>query len=568
MDKILLDGQWDFGVDAQSETGVVSVDYSRVINVPFAVESKLSGIGLIENIVSCHYKKTIEGFAIPENERLFLHIGACDYKTTVFVNDRAVCVHEGGYTPFEADITDAWKNIGVNVIELEVIDDMKDFKASGKQTKKDKPFGCFYTRTTGIWQSVFIESGKVERILNAKFYPDINAPAFIVALKSNAKGSVKIEFFYENRSCGKTEGVIDFDGRFSCNLSEKHLWEIGNGRLYDVVITFAGATYTYKCGLREVKYDGVKFLLNGKSVFQRLVLDQGYYPDGDYTPASVKDFEDDIRRAQSFGFNGARLHQKVFDPAYLDAADRLGFLVWGEFPSWGVDYGSLDYVDEFIAQWKEVLDRDFNHPSIITWCPLNEVWDIATKTNGQPDLRFIDKVYDFTKSYDETRPCVDVSGGYHGRKTDIFDFHSYGNPDVLAGILRRLEEKGELEVDLLYGKNPRRYEKGMPVNVSEFGGIAMLKNTDVSSVNEGAVLSEEAWGYGTGEDVSDQFVKHLVSLIDVIMDSPLISGFCYTQLYDVMQEQNGLFTYDRKNKLSEEEMEIVKRHILRRAAIE
>ena len=567
MDKVFLDGQWDFCIDAQSETGV-PVNYSRVINVPFAAESELSGIGFTENIRSCHYKKTVEGFTIPENERLFLHIGACDYKTTVFVNNQTVCVHEGGYTPFEADITDAWINSGVNVIELAVIDDMRDFKASGKQTKKDKPFGCFYTRTTGIWQSVFMETRKTQRITDVKFFPDINAPAVCVALKSNAKGAVSIEFFYEHRPCGKTDGVLDFDGRFTCSLSEKHLWEIGNGRLYDVVITFAGAKTALKCGLREVRYDGVKFLLNGKSVFQRLVLDQGMYPDGIYTPASVKEFEDDIRRAQSFGFNGARLHQKVFDPAYLDAADRLGFLVWDEFPSWGVDYGSLDYINAFLSQWKEVLDRDFNHPSVITWCPLNEVWNNSTKLNGQPDLRFIDKSYDFTKSYDTSRPCVDVSGGYHGRKTDLFDFHSYGSSEVLADILRRLENNGELEVDLLYGTEPHGFKKGMPVNVSEFGGIAMLENADVPFVNEGAVLSEEAWGYGNGENSPAKFAERIISLVDVILDSPSVSGFCYTQLYDIMQEKDALFTYDRENKLSKEETERVKSHILRRAAIE
>ena len=568
MDKVFLDGQWSFCIDAQSDAGVIPVNYSRVINVPFAAESNLSGIGFTDNIRGCHYKKTVEGFTIPENERLFLRFGACDYKTTVFVNNKTVCVHEGGYTPFEADITGVWLQNGVNVIELAVSDDMRDFKASGKQTKKDKPFGCFYTRTTGIWQSVFIESRKSQRITDVKFFPDINAPAFSVALKSNAKAPVSIEFFYDNRSCGKTCGVLDFEGRFFCPLSEKHLWEIGNGRLYDVVITFAGTKSTFKCGLREVSYDGVKFLLNGKSVFQRLVLDQGYYPDGIYTPSSVTDFEDDIRRAQSLGFNGARLHQKVFDPAYLDAADRLGFLVWDEFPSWGVDYGSLDYLDAFLTQWKEVLDRDFNHPSVITWCPLNEVWDIATKSNSQPDLRFIDKVYEFTKSYDSSRPCVDVSGGYHGKNTDLFDFHSYGTADVLKDILRRLEDNGELEVDLLYGTEPHGFKKGMPVNVSEFGGIAMLDNSDIPSVNEGAVLSEDAWGYGNGANSAEKFVERIISLVDVILDSPSVSGFCYTQLYDVMQEQNGLFTYDRKNKLSKEETERIKRHITRRAAIE
>ncbi len=567
MDKIFLDGQWSFCIDDQSETGE-PITYSHAINVPYAAESKLSGVGFTGDIRSCRYKKAIAGFAVPEGERLFLRFGACDYVATVFINGHAVCVHEGGYTPFEADITDFWLTKGENVIEVAVLDDMREYKASGKQTKKDKPYGCFYTRATGIWQSVYIECRKSERITDVKFFPDINAPAVEVALKSNAKGEVSIEFFYENRLCGKTEGVLDFDGRFICRLSEKHLWEIGNGRLYDVVITFAGAKTALRCGLREVKFDGVKFLLNGKSVFQRLVLDQGYYPGGDYTPASATDFEEDIRRAQALGFNGARLHQKVFDPAYLDAADRLGFLVWDEFPSWGVDFGNLEYFDCYRSQWKEVLDRDFNHPSVVIWCPFNEVWNNSTKLNVAPDLRFIENIYEFTKAYDPSRPCVDVSGGYHGRKTDLFDFHSYGSAEDISDILCRLENKGELVADLIYGAPPYRFKKGMPVMLSEFGGIAMIENSNVPTVNEDAVLAEEPWGYGKGETSPDKFAERVISLVDVILDSPSVSGFCYTQLYDIMQEQNGLFTYERKCKFSEKEVERIKRHISRRAAIE
>jgi hypothetical protein len=302
------------------------------------------------------------------------------------------------------------------------------------------------------------------------------------------------------------------------------------------------------------------FLLNGKPVFQSFVLDQGYYPNGVYTPKDDGERLNDINSAIALGFNGSRLHQKVFEPRYLYLCDKLGHMVWGEFASWGIKYDNLDALGTFIAEWTAVIERDFNHPSIILWCPLNETWRDLEDNRKTRDVRFIDSVYQVTKALDGTRPCVDVSGGYHGHNTDLYDFHCYESYENLQKYLKELSEKGQLFVPLLYDNDEKQlfYVKGMPVNVSEFGGIQFAKNktlSKVSSVNEGAVESTESWGYGEGETDENAFVERYKNLVELIKSYSEISGFCYTQLYDVEQEENGFFTYDRKPKLSQSAIE-------------
>ena len=296
-------------------------------------------------------------------------------------------------------------------------------------------------------------------------------------------------------------------------------------------------------------------MLNDKPVFQKLVLDQGYYPDGIYTASDVEAMQKDIRLALDLGFNGARLHQKVFDPRFLYLCDISGYMVWGEFASWGVDYSDLHFLGQFLREWEETLARDFNHPSIVTWCPLNEVWGTWEDAKQKRDVRFVDLVYTFTKIYDPTRPCVDASGGHHGHETDVFDFHSYAEDAQLKAYLEDLDKKDILEIPLLYCDGEElHYVEGSPVIISESGGICFTQKEgaqQVKTVNEGAVESEESWGYGKGESDADVFLDRYERLTDAIFECRKLSGFCYTQLYDVEQEENGLYRYDRSDKLSE-----------------
>lgn len=517
----------------------------KKINVPFCVESKLSKIGHTDFIKECFYKKK---FTIDKIEnRLLLHFLAVDYKTIVHINNKYVGSHEGGFTPFEFDITD-FLVIGENEITLTVLDNDGQSFFYGKQSYKKESFGCFYTRTTGIWQSVYIEEVSQNRIKEFYFYPNIEKCSVDVDLLVEHKGKYEIEVYYNNELMGSTNGEISYRTKVTIPLSQKHLWSIGKGNLYDVVIKYEDdIVYSY-FGLREVKYEGYNFLLNDKVTYQKLVLDQGYYIDGIYTAKNTKEMEKDINLALNLGFNGARLHQKVFEPKFLYLCDIKGYIVWGEFPSWGGDYSSLNYYGKFIDQWQDVLKRDFNHPSIITWCPLNEVWGSFDDYNKLRDARFIDSVYEFTKKFDPTRPCVDVSGGHHGHATDLYDFHCYKNADELETVLNNLTNNDILDTDALYSPfDNLRYTKGLPTNLSEYGGI-----TIDNSNNQG-------WGYGKGANDTNSFVERYRALTETIFKHEKVSGFCYTQLYDVEQEQNGFYFYDRKPKLTKEQMKEIKK---------
>ncbi|MBQ5926529.1 MAG: beta-galactosidase, partial [Clostridia bacterium] len=432
---------------------------------------------------------------------------------------------------------------------------------SGKQCDKEASFGCFYTRCTGIWQTVWLEVVPENRITYVKYFPDVANVGVDMEIGTVDEGELEITVLYDGRTVGRAKERIACKKTVRIALSEKHLWEAGNGRLYDVILKFGDDEVHSYFGLREVKFDGMKFLLNGKSVFQRFVLDQGYYQGGVYTPNGEEEFKADIERALKLGFNGIRLHQKVFDPKYLYYCDKLGCMIWGEFPSWGIKYNNLEALGTLTKEWVETIERDFNHPAIVTWCPLNETWKNLEDARKSRDVRFIDATYALTKKIDATRPCVDVSGGFHGNATDLYDFHCYEPYESLKGYIERFEQDDILDVPLLYndGENNLRYRKGIPVQLSEFGGIKLsdekTEDPHVETINECAVLTTEDWGYGKAAKSEKEFLERYESLAKLVLNSKKICGFCYTQLYDVEQEQNGFFTYDRKPKLSQETMD-------------
>lgn len=547
---IELNDGWEFSFEGERW---------QPIRVPFCPQSKLSGIGYTDFIERCFYRKK---FARPwTQERTVLHFGAVDYRAAVFVNGRYVGAHCGGYTPFEFDITD-YLTGEENLLELTVYDENENIPF-GKQTYKKQSFGCFYTRTTGIWQPVWLECRPREHIRDFYFFPDVENCVLETELQTNGAGKYQIDVYFDGNCVATHSGEMAYRTRICMPLAEKHLWELGHGRLYDVRLQFENDTVESYFGLRSVDYVGSDFRINGKSVFQRMVLDQGYYPDGIYTAPNEQALRDDIEKGMRLGFNGARLHQKVFDPRYLYECDRAGYMVWGEYPSWGIDYSVLDGLGQLLAEWQETVKRDFNHPSIVLWCPLNEIWGAWSDSRKLPDLRFVDTVYEVTKKLDPTRPCVDVSGGFHGRQTDLYDFHCYESTDKLHTYLERWQTEQVLDVPLLnHGDMTTRYRPGQPVNISECGGFAFGEHegdkNDVCAVNEGAVQSETDWGYGPRAEDSDGFVRRFGQLVELIQQYPALSGYCYTQLYDVEQETNGFYRYDRSAKLTEVQMDTIR----------
>ncbi|MBQ9850936.1 MAG: beta-galactosidase [Clostridia bacterium] len=547
-----LNGEWDFEFDfgnSKYDAGIIDKkEWDRKIVVPFCPESKLSGIEHTDFIPAVWYRKTVDISAENLEGIVFLNFGAVDYEAKIYVNGKKAGYHKGGYSSFRVDITE-FLNVGKNVIVVNAVDDVRDpLVPRGKQCEELKSRGCDYTRTTGIWQTVWLEFVPKEHIKSFRLYPDAENSALSILANVEGEGEFTAEAFYEGRPVGSVKKHVSnvFNGEIA--LSEKHLWEPGCGRLYDLKLTFNGDEISSYFGLRSIRLDDYKFLINGKSVFQRLVLDQGFYRDGIYTAPTEEHLINDIKISFAVGFNGARLHQKVFEPRFLYHCDRLGYLVWGEYGNWGLDWSNTSALEAILPEWCECVERDFNHPSIIGWCPFNETWDIDGRKQYDSILR---TVYRVTKQLDVTRPCIDTSGNFHV-ETDIYDVHDYEQDvETFKNNYDRL-----MTENVLFERFPERqmYSGKGCAWVSEYGGLQWSEGD-----------REDAWGYGNAPKTLDEFIERYKGLTDALLDNDRMFGFCYTQLYDIEQEQNGLYYYDRTPKF---DTEIFKAINSRKAAIE
>ncbi len=548
---INLNGEWDFEFDfgnSKFESGILGkTEWDNKIIVPFCPESKLSGIEYTDFIPAVWYRKNINITAENLEGKVILHFGAVDYEAKIYVNGKKAGTHKGGYASFSIDITE-FLNVGENTVIVNAVDDVRDpLVPRGKQSEEFKSHNCDYTRTTGIWQTVWLEFVPVSYIKSFRLYPDADNGTLGINAVLEGKGEFTATAYYEGKEVGgftkKAAGQVSGE----IELSETHLWEVGCGRLYDLKLTFNDDEVKSYFGLRSIEIDGFKFRINGKSVYQRLVLDQGFYPDGIYTAPSDEALENDIKISMAVGFNGARLHQKVFEKRFIYHCDRLGYIVWGEYGNWGLDWSNPFSLAAMLPEWCECVERDFNHPSLIGWCPFNETWDIDGRKQYDDVLRII---YRVTKQLDTTRPCIDTSGNFHV-ETDIFDVHDY-EQDVqkFAEHYEKLVSEGTM-----FGYFPdRQVYDGSMTFVSEYGGIKWARGD-----------RGDAWGYGNAPKTEEEFIERYKGLTDILLDNEKMFGFCYTQLYDIEQEQNGLYYYDRTPKFAPE---IFKAINSRKAAIE
>lgn len=559
-----LNGAWQFAFDDRDEG--LTAGWQRPgtalpmqITVPFAYQTKLSGIGPTDEIHPILWYR--RGFEVPADmadRRILLRFGAVDYQCDVFVNGQMVGSHAGGYTPFGFDITHALRP-GENDLCLRVVDEPDFTRPRGKQYWERGLMGCWYTPVSGIWQTVYLEAVGDHHMTQIHITPDIDRHLFTAEIALDrlpVEGmALRMDVSFEGRSMRSVTATVsnrvssvpvDLDVRGA--LDTVRLWSPERPDLYDVEVTLLrdGAVIdrvrTY-FGMRKVEVRDGRVYLNNCPLYQRLVLDQGYWPDSNITPPSDEAIRRDVEAAKAFGFNGARKHQKLEDPRYYYWADRLGLLVWGEVPS------PYDFTDEMVRELagtlSDFIDRDFNHPSIITWVPINESWgvrQIYTDKRQQATGRML---YHLTKALDGTRLCS-TNDGWEQVETDICALHDYAAEGRV--IDAHFADRNTVETHacdwrpaFAQGETPTGREAFM---VTEYGGIAF------ESIGlQGELGGMETWGYHDKVTDAEAFFQRFQSVTDAIRAIPFCQGWCYTQLTDVMQEINGLMTPDRVPKL-------------------
>ena len=563
-DWINLNGPWTFQIEPRKHSnlsGSVPRDFRDVrgfgspITVPFAPESPLSGVGDKDFITSICYHRSIE---IPENwigKSVLLHFGAVFYRAEVYIDGRYAGQHVGGSVSFRLDISAFVEAGGRHDLIVSVTNDLwSGTEPSGKQALKYHSYGCHYTRTTGIWQTVWLEAVDPCGLVEVNIVPDIEAGRFVLtprfhSLKSNLRWEAVATL--DGAEKGRAGGAASDGVPIILNLTDPEMWAPGSPTLYDLELRVCDGNGSAidvvrsYAGLRKMHIEGDQFYLNGTPIYQRLVLDQGFYPDGIWTAPSDKALKQDIELAMAAGFNGARLHQKLFEERFLTWADRLGYLVWGESPSWGLDYCTDGMPHRnFLAEWREIVLRDRNHPSIVAWTPFNETRDYA---DARAHQRIHEDAYAICKTLDPTRPVNDASGYIH-HVTDLYTVHSYEqDPGKLLTLLDDQPERGVFrnipEADAPYS--------GQPYLIDEFGGIKWDPDTQIDSAF-GTGQNVVSWGYGKAPGSLEEFYARLEQLVETVMSHQHICGWCYTQLTDVEQEKNGIYFYDRSTKFDME----------------
>jgi beta-galactosidase/beta-glucuronidase len=555
-----LNGLWDFEFDF-SRSGLdrefyKSGEYSQKICVPFCPESKLSGIEFRDFIPACWYRRTFNISKEQLQNTVLLHFGAVDYESIIYVNDKQAGTHKGGYSSFSIDVT-AFLQEGENRLVVYAVDDVRSGKQPrGKQCYHYHSARCDYTRTTGIWQTVWLEFVPRTYIVGYKVIPDLNNASANLTFKfagDTKDMELAVVATFQGVEMGNSTVLVNGDSAtLRLTLAESHPWDVGSPNLYDLDIKLLSAGSTVDAvtgyfGLRSIYLKDGAIYLNNRPVYQRLVLDQGFYPDGIYTAPTDDALKKDIELSMELGFNGARLHEKAFEERFLYHADKMGYLVWGEHANWGLDHTTPEALHYFLPEWLEIVERDFNHPSIVGWCPFNETWDMDGRKQYDETIRL---VYLATKTADPTRPVIDTSGNFH-TETDIYDVHDYDQDVESFARKYKYLRKGEV-----YETYPdKQKHAGQPFFVSEYGGTWWGKG-------------EDGWGYGDSPLSEEEFAERYVGLTEALLSSAGICAFCYTQLYDIEQEKNGLYTYEREPKFSSAVYDAIKKVNTQKAAVE
>ncbi len=553
-----LNGQWDFAFD-DTDAGLEEKWYERQsfprsITVPYVYQCALSGIHekTPHNVV--WYHKRVPILSEGKDKRVILHFGAVDYLAMVWVNGQLVGTHKGGNAPFCFDITPQVILGEENSIVLRAFDDAYDLEAPrGKQYWKQESENIFYTASTGIWQTVWIEQVAPDRLERIWVTPDVDRKCFGIRMEfaGKAEKQVRVTLRFGNHvyaddiirvANNRVQREFWLDQRISLdwNHQESMVWTPEKPRLFDLSFEVLAEgicvdTVESYCALRKVSVVNGKFMLNNRPYYQKMLLDQGYWRSGLMTAPSDEDFIRDIQACKDMGFNGVRKHQKVEDPRYLYHADRMGLLVWGECAASYVY--SRKGVMALTESWMEIVQRDYNHPCIVCWVPLNESWGIDGIMHNKEEQAFSQSMYHLTKALDQTRLVISNDGWNH-TKSDLLTIHDYeGSYDVLK---KRYDGDLNTILDSIPGHRTLYAQgsgyEGEPIIVSEFGGIGYKKDAG------------KGWGYTAATSDAD-FTERFRAVVMAMLESRHVQGYVYTQICDVEQEINGLMTYDREYKI-------------------
>ncbi|HXN23473.1 MAG TPA: glycoside hydrolase family 2 TIM barrel-domain containing protein [Candidatus Dormibacteraeota bacterium] len=544
-----LNGVWHFDFDDEN----VGIDknwsapmhqLSRQITVPFCFESKLSGIGDTAFHPWVWYSREFRLPADWKGRRVLLHFGAVDYRSQVWVNGRFAGGHEGGNTPFQFDITSLLDGDS-NVLTVRAEDPPTDrYIPRGKQYWEVKSKSIFYTRTSGIWQPVWLESTGESYLERVRLTPTIDGLVIMEAEVGRSQAGLEFSAVIGKKNMQIASGtslVHNTRSRLALAVSQPLLWSVNDPQLYDVTFQLRKNgvvldTVTSYFGFRKISTEGGQVMLNNNRIYLKLILDQGYWRDSILSPPSDEAIQYDIRTSKEMGFNGARKHQKLEDPRFLYWADKMGYLVSSEMANAYLFDAAA--AGRFTREWTEAVTRDYNHPSIVIWVPINESW-------GVPDLQdprqqqYLKGLYALTHTLDSARLVIDNDGWEHTNSTDLFAIHDYARNGEL--LYERYQVMGEKPATV-----PNNHKKalisgyqynGSPIYLSEFGGIAFIP--------PGATVPPESWGYSGVEKTPADALARLTGIYQSIAKLPALAGFCYTQLTDVEQEVNGLLTFDR-----------------------
>ncbi|MCJ1714411.1 glycoside hydrolase family 2 protein [Curtobacterium sp. VKM Ac-2922] len=575
-----LDGTWSFRNDGDDPAWRSGFPGARDIVVPFPPESVASGIDEPGFHPVVWYSRTLSRADIdaagsgPAAPRLVLHFGAVDYRATVWIDGVLIGTHEGGHTPFSFDVTQALTpgatEGDLHTLVVRAEDDPHDLtQPRGKQDWHEDAHAIWYRRTTGIWQTVWLEAVPAVAVEYLRWTNlDQATLRLTVRLHGVRTGGerLRVEAVWHDddrvEHLATVESTIgdtatEFDvlvpvaRQANGQAQDELFWTPDTPRLVDATVTLLGpggavvdtvATYF---GVRTVGIDGPRFLLNGHAQDVRSVLNQGYWPDSHLAAPSRQALRREVELIKELGFNAARNHQKIEDPRFLYWADRLGLMVWGETA--GAYEFSPRAMHRLMREWMDAVERDASHPSIITWVPVNESWGVQEIRTNAAQQAYARSLADVTRALDPTRPVVSNDGWEHV-SSDIITIHDY---EGVGERLARTYADDAARSALVGGIGPadRRVlvggaqDHGQPVMLTEFGGVDYQPGG----------RREDGWGYTSATD-GDDWVERITALYDAVRASSFLVGSCWTQLTDTMQETNGLLNADRTPKVPIEQI--------------